>query len=98
MKVTNEKIESRQAYLTIEMEPNEIEESAVNTYKKLVKQINVPGFRKGKAPRAVLERHVGKESMQREILDDIIPRAYDKAVEEQELEPIATCICPRSLL
>jgi len=89
VKVTNEKIESRQAYLTIEMEPDEIEESAVNTYRKLVKQINVPGFRKGKAPRDVLERHVGKDSIQREILDDIVPRAYDKAIQEQELEPIA---------
>jgi len=89
VKVTNEKIESRQAYLTIEMEPDEIEESAANTYRKLVKQISVPGFRKGKAPRAVLERHVGKESMLREMMDDIIPTAYDKAVQEQELDPIA---------
>jgi len=89
VKVTNEKIESRQAYLTIEMEPDEIEKSAANTYRKLVKQISVPGFRKGKAPRAVLERHVGKESMLREMMDDIIPTAYDKAVQEQELDPIA---------
>jgi trigger factor len=89
MKVTNEKTENSQAYLTIEMEPAEMEESLESSYRRLVKRVNVPGFRKGKAPRAVLERHVGQESLLNEALDEMLPRAYEKALKEQEIDAIA---------
>jgi len=89
MKVTNEKTENSQAYLTIEMEPAEMEESLESSYRRLVKRVNVPGFRKGKAPRAVLERHVGQESLLNEALDEMLPQAYEKALKEQEIEAIA---------
>jgi len=89
MKVTNEKTENSQAHLTIEMEPAEMEESLESSYRRLVKRVNVPGFRKGKAPRAVLERHVGQESLLNEALDEMLPRAYEKALKEQEIEAIA---------
>ena len=89
MKVTNEKTENTQTYLTIEMEQAEVEESTEKVYQKLVKRVNVPGFRKGKAPRAILERHVGKEALLNDVLDELIPRAYEKALEEQEIEAIA---------
>ena len=58
MKVTNEKTENSQAYLTIEMEPDEVEKAQEASYRRLVNRTNVPGFRKGKAPRAVLERYL----------------------------------------
>ena len=89
MKVTNEKTENSQAYLTIEVEPSEMEESLESSYRRLVKRVNVPGFRKGKAPRAVLERHVGQESLLNEALDEMLPRAYEKALKEQEIDAIA---------
>lgn len=89
MKVTNEKTENNQTYLTIEMDQAEVEESTEKAYKKLVKRVNVPGFRKGKAPRAVLERHVGKETLLNDTLDELVPQAYEKALEEQEIEAIA---------
>ena len=89
MKVTNEKTEDSQVFLTIEMEPAEMEESLENSYRRLVKKVNVPGFRKGKAPRAILERHVGQESLLQDALDDLVPQAYEKAVKEQEIEPFA---------
>ncbi len=89
MKVTNEKIENRQAFLRIEMEPHEVEESTETSYRRLVKKVDVPGFRKGKAPRAVFERHFGKHRLFHEMLDDLVPLAYRKAVVEQKLEPIA---------
>ena len=89
MKVTNEKTENSQAFLTIEMGPAEMEESLENSYRKLVKKVNVPGFRKGKAPRAVLERHIGQESLLREATDELLPEAYEKALEEQKIEAIA---------
>ena len=89
MKVTNEKTENREAYLTVEMDPSEVAESTENAYRRLVKQVNVPGFRKGRAPRVVLERHVGRERLVNDMLEELVPRAYEKAVEEQELDTIA---------
>jgi trigger factor len=89
VKVTNEKTENSQVFLTIEMDPSEVEESTEKAYKKLVKRVNIPGFRKGKAPRAILERHVGKETLFNDMLEELVPQAYEKALEEQEIEAIA---------
>ena len=57
MKVTKEKIENRQAYLTIEMEPTEMEAGMEDGYKHLVSRANVPGFRRGKAPNSSKGSH-----------------------------------------
>lgn len=89
MKVTNEKTENNETYLTVEMDSAEVEESAENVYRRLVKQVNIPGFRKGKAPRPILERFVGQERLVNDMLEDLVPRAYEKAIEEQQLEAIA---------
>lgn len=89
MKVTRDKTEKRQVFLTIEMEPAEVEESMEKSYSHLVKETNVPGFRRGKAPRMVLEKHLGKEKLFEEALNNLIPEAYEKAIKEQEIEPIA---------
>ncbi|MDD4876183.1 MAG: trigger factor [Dehalococcoidales bacterium] len=86
MKVTKEKIENCQAFLSIEMEPEEVEESLEKSYHRLVKKNSVPGFRKGKAPRDVLERHIGKESLFEDTINNLIPEAYKKALQEQNIE------------
>jgi len=89
VKVTNEKIENSQAFLTVEMEPTEVEESLEEAYRRLVKKANIPGFRKGKAPRAMLERHIGKESLFDDAINNLIPKAYENALKEQEIEAFA---------
>ena len=89
MKVTSEKVENRQAFLSIEMEPSEVEQSLEECYRQLVKKTNIPGFRKGKAPRMVLERYLSKERLMEEALGDLIPEACEKAIKEQKLEAIA---------
>ena len=89
MKVTNEKTENRQAFLKIEVEPSEIETSTEKAYHRLVKRVNVPGFRRGNAPRAVFERHYGKHQLFHEMLDDLVPDVYTKAIKEQNLDPVA---------
>jgi trigger factor len=89
MKVSAEPVENSQATLNIEMEPAEIEEYKEKAYNRLVKRVSVPGFRKGKAPRDVLERHIGKDALFKEALEDLIPETYKQALEEQKLEPIA---------
>ena len=82
MKVTNEKIENSQAFLSIEMEPAEVEESLEKSYRRLVQKTRIPGFRKGKAPRAVLERHLGKESLLQDTINILLPQAYEKAISQ----------------
>ena len=89
MKVTNEKTENSQAFLTIEMEPAEVEESLEASYHRLVRKTNIPGFRKGKAPRTILERYLGKESLLEDALNNLIPKAYENAIKEQKIEAIA---------
>ncbi len=89
MKVTNEKVENSQVFLTIEMEPAEVEESLEKSYYRLVKKTNIPGFRKGKAPRAILERHIGKEDLLNDALKDLLPEAFQKAITEQKIEAFA---------
>ena len=90
MKVTREKTENSQAFLRIEMEPAEVEESLQESYHRLAKKANIPGFRKGKAPRAVLERYIGKESLLEDAINNLLPQAYEKAVKEQGIEAIAS--------
>ncbi len=89
MKVTKEKVENNQAFLTIEMEPAEMEAGMQDAYRHLVQKANIPGFRKGKAPRAILERTLGKARLLEEAIDHIIPQAYEQALKEQAIEPYA---------
>lgn len=89
MKVTRDKTEDSQAFLTVEMEQAEVEESLEKAYNRLVKKVKIPGFRQGKAPRVVLERYIGKESLLEDALNDLIPESYEKAIKEQEIEAIA---------
>ncbi len=89
MKVTREKTENCQAYLTVELEDAEITLATAGAYRRLVNKVNIPGFRKGKAPRDILERYVGKEALLEEGLNQIIPETLDKAMEQEKIEPIA---------
>jgi len=89
MKIATQSVENSQAVLQIEVEPGEMEESLDRAYRQLVKRVGVPGFRKGKAPRSVLERYVGKEGLQREALEDLVPELCTRVIEEQKMEVIA---------
>ena len=89
MKVTSEQMEKCQIALSIEVEPHELEESRGAAYHRLVNKVSIPGFRKGKAPPAVLEQHVGHDVLLEEALEHLVPRLYREAVESQGLEPVA---------
>lgn len=89
MKVTNEKVENSQVFITVEMEPVEVEEALDRSYRRLVHKAKIPGFRKGKAPRDILERHIGRDGLLDDALNIMVPEAYNKAVAEQKLEPFA---------
>ena len=89
MKVSTEKTENRQVVLEIGAEPEEVERSLDGAYKRLVQRAQVPGFRKGKAPRDMLERHVGRGALLEEALERLVPQLLNQAINEQGLEPIA---------
>ncbi len=89
MKVRAEGIENRQAVLRIEVEPEDMEESLEAAYHRLVDRVNVPGFRRGKAPRIVLERYMGKEALREEAMGQLVPQVCDQAIQEQNMEAFA---------
>jgi trigger factor len=89
VKVNLDKTENRLAYLTIEMEQAEVDEGLNKAYNRLVKKANIPGFRKGKTPRSIIEQFLGKEALLEDAVEHMAPGAYEKAVQEQELKPIA---------
>lgn len=89
MKVDVEKIEKSQAVLTVEVEVEHVEKAVKEAYGKLSKKVNIPGFRKGKAPKSLLERHINKFAMLEEAADIMIPSNYMEAVNESGVEPVA---------
>lgn len=89
MRISTQSVENSEAIVQIEVEPQEYEESLQKAYSQLVKRLGIPGFRKGKAPRSVVERHIGKEGLQKEALEDLIPELCARVVEEQKIEIIA---------
>jgi trigger factor len=89
MKVSTENLGNCQTALTIEAEDGELGKSLDEAYHHLVNEVSIPGFRKGKAPRAVLVQHIGKKSLLDEALEHLIPQLYKQAIESQEIEPIA---------
>ncbi len=89
MKVSTEDVGNRQIALNIEAEDAELDKSLDEAYQHLVNEVSIPGFRKGKAPRAVLVQHIGRKSLVEEALEHLIPQLYKQAIESQEIEPIA---------
>jgi len=88
MRVSTENLGNCQVVLNIEAEASELDKSLDEAYRRLVNEVSIPGFRKGKAPRAVLVQHIGKKTLLDEALEHLIPQLYEQAVESQKLEPI----------
>ncbi|MEN6327309.1 MAG: trigger factor [Syntrophomonas sp.] len=89
MQAKLEKIENSEAHIEIEVSSEKVEEGLQQAYRKVVKQVSIPGFRKGKVPRELLERHFGKEVLLQEALEFIVPDAYEAALTELNIEPLA---------
>ncbi|HHU70096.1 MAG TPA: trigger factor [Thermoanaerobacterales bacterium] len=88
MKANLEKIENNIAMLEIEVDADRFEEAMNRAYKKNVKKINVPGFRKGHAPRKIIEIHFGEGIFYEDAINFIIPEVFPYAVEETGIEPV----------
>ena len=86
MKANLEKIENNIAMLEIEVGADRFEEAMNRAYKKNVKKINVPGFRKGHAPRKIIEIHFGEGIFYEDAINFIIPEVFPYAVEETGID------------
>ena len=84
-----EKLSSNKVKISFKATAAEFENALQQAYLKLRGQINVPGFRKGKAPRKLIENMFGKGVFYEDALDILFPEAYYKAVEENDLKPVA---------
>lgn len=83
-----EKQEGNIGTLTIEVPAAEVDAAMDQAFKKVVKQINVPGFRKGKMPRNMFEQRFGIESLYQDALEIIVPESYSKAIDEAGIMPV----------
>lgn len=90
MSVQVEKLEKNMAKLTIEVAPEELEKAIEGAYQKNKGKISIPGFRKGKVPRQMIERMYGKEVFYEDAVNALIPEAYEKAVDECEEEIVSS--------
>ena len=89
MSLQVEKLEKNMAKLTIEVPAEELEKAIESAYRKNKNKISIPGFRKGKVPRKMIEQMYGKEVFYEDAANELIPDAYDKAVEECEEEIVS---------
>lgn len=83
-----EKQEGNSGVLTVEVSAEKVNQGLDAAFKKVVKQVNVPGFRKGKMPRGLFEKRFGIESLYQDALDILLPEAYGDAIDEIGIEPV----------
>jgi len=90
VKIDKSKIENQQVTLTLEVEEDEIEKYLVQAARKLSNQLKIPGFRKGKAPKSIVEKVVGREGLVEESLQFSVPNLVNDAIDKESLEVFAT--------
>src|SRR6476660_5392064 len=83
-----EKQEGNTGLLTVEVPAEKVNEALEKAFKKVVKQINVPGFRKGKMPRQMFEKKFGVESLFQDALELLVNENYPLAIDETGIEPV----------
>jgi trigger factor len=89
MKVTAEKVDAHKTVLELEVPQPEVAKAVDKAYHKLANQVNIPGFRKGKVPRKILEMRLGKQAFMDEAFEILATPAYAEALEEQKIEPVS---------
>ncbi|MFP3811217.1 trigger factor [Bacillus sp. MM09(2025)] len=88
MSVKWEKQEGNEGVLTVEVDAETFNKALDDAFKKVVKQVSIPGFRKGKVPRGLFEQRFGVESLYQDALDILLPVEYPKAIDEAGIEPV----------
>ncbi len=83
-----EKKEGNEGELTINVSADQFDEALNEAYKKVVKTVSLPGFRKGRIPRNIFEKQFGVESLFQDAVDIILPSAYEEAINQTEIFPV----------
>jgi trigger factor len=89
MQTTLEETDKHTVKLTVEVETERFGKDLDRAYRKIAQQVRVPGFRRGKAPRPVIDAQVGRATVLSEFLEDSLPQYYREALREHDLAPIA---------
>lgn len=85
MNITREDMPGRQVALIIDLDMETVNAALDKAYRQMVNQVNVPGFRRGKAPRYILENFVGKETLTERAVRNILPDTVQNAIKEQDI-------------
>ena len=88
MNVTVERVEN-EATLKITAPAADVNAGFKKAVQKIANQVNIPGFRKGKAPRAIIEMHYGKEAVKQEAFEEVANKVYSQALEQEHLIPVS---------
>ena len=88
MKVSTERLPESQVAIEIEVDEERLQKAMTSAYKRLAAKTRIPGFRPGKAPREVLERHLGEHAVLHEAIDRLMPQVYKEALEQEDISPI----------
>lgn len=89
MKTSVEKLGPSKVRLTVTVTVPEVDEAVDAAYKRMAKKVKVPGFRAGKAPRPVIDTHVGREAVIADAQDELLNDSYGKALDAEGIRPIA---------
>ena len=89
MKVTKESVTSIEVTLNVEMDSADEDPFLDRSYRRTVGRLQIPGFRKGKAPRSIVESYVGRTALVQEALDFMIPETLDRALKDEDLQAFA---------
>ncbi|MBV9325171.1 MAG: trigger factor [Chloroflexi bacterium] len=87
MKVSSTELPPRQVSLDIEVESERLDKAIDAAYRRLAGRVEVPGFRRGKAPRTMVERMIGRDRIVQDALDQLLPEVVNEAMEQEKVEP-----------
>jgi len=90
LKLQTELLEKRMARLKVEVEAADLEQAKREAARRLASKVNIPGFRKGKAPQNIVARYLGEGAILEEAIDDLGPKLYNQALDETGLQPYAS--------
>src|SRR5439155_26608920 len=89
MQITVEETDKHVVRLRVEVPPEEFERDLDRAYRKVAGQVKIPGFRKGKVPKKIIDARAGREHVLEEFIKDSVPSYYVRARQEHDLPPIA---------
>lgn len=89
MKVTVTEQSASEREIEVVVDSKQVESAFEKAFKKNLKQFSLPGFRKGKVPKSMAQRYITDGALVRDVVNDLVPRAFQQAIKKEQLEPIS---------